>query len=109
MHKIENVKVATPFLAHDGKGGNPHYGIIQPGQVLMTGQAVLEDIKTDKEWLAKAVDLGYASKEKADHDLIPTKEKERMNYQDIAVTAKKLADEKVKPLPIDIDPIKVKK
>jgi hypothetical protein len=96
MHKIEDVKVATPFLTHDGKGGNPHYGIVQPGQVMFTGQTILEDVKTQNEWIAKAVELGYASEAKEDHGLIPKKEKERMGYQDIAIEAKKRADEKAK-------------
>jgi hypothetical protein len=104
MHKIENVKIATPFLAHDGKGGQPHYGIIQPGQVLMTGQDVLEDVKSDEEWLVKAEALGYASRKKADSDLIPEKDKERMSYQAIAITAKKLAKEKAGEKDVDVKP-----
>ena len=105
MHKIEGHTTPRHFIAHDGKGGIHHFGVVQPGQVMKTGQAVLEDMDTPDKWTDRAVALGFASKKKADHDLIPAKDKEKMDYQMIAVESKKLA---VKKAEIEAEELKGK-
>ena len=92
--EINNPKETRHYLAHDGKDVF-HYGILEPGQYLITGQPFFEDVVTEEEWIAKAEVLGIISAKEEDIALIPEEKASSMSYQTRMVEAKKMAVEKV--------------
>lgn len=58
MHYIENPESETWFVARCEDGETIHYGSVQPGQTMRTGQPVLETYPTEQAWLEALAVLG---------------------------------------------------
>ncbi len=87
--EINNPKEPRHYLAHNGEDVF-HYGILEPGQCLITGQPFLEDYATPEEWMTKAEEVGLVTTKAEYVDQVTAKEKTEMNYQQIAVKAKEI-------------------
>ena len=98
--EINNPTETRHYLAHNGEDVF-HYGILEPGQYLITGQPFVENVATEAEWMEKAIAIGLVDEKIDNIEVAPIgkvdtsimteniKLERVMSYQEIAVAAKK--------------------